>query len=224
MKRLLLTLAFIAGTPCFAQSLSPGDIPAINLESNNARGGVTGVLPLANGGTGGSAPNINLATQVTGILSNANGGSGVSAAAVTNGQLLVGKTSDHSLNLATLTAGANVTVTNGAGTITVAAANTYTPTVSQPTASTLAAAFDNAYLIDTTANACAVTLPIAVGHAGHQIVVFLQVKGGSNAVTMASTSSQTINAAAASGFGISTANKSYTFMSDGANFVVIASE
>lgn len=39
-----------------------------------------------------------------------------------DGQVLIGKTSDHSLNLATLTAGANVTITNAAGAITIAAA------------------------------------------------------------------------------------------------------
>lgn len=41
-------------------------------------------------------------------------------AAATDGQLLIGKTSDHTLNLAALTAGAGITVTNGAGTITIA--------------------------------------------------------------------------------------------------------
>jgi hypothetical protein len=199
MKRLLLTLAFLLATPVLAQTLAPLDIPPINLSENNSRGGVTGVLAPVNGGVGSAGT------------------------AATDGQLLIGKTSDGSLNLHVLTAGANMTVTNGAGTISLAAANTYTPTVSAVTASTLAAAFDNAYLIDTTSNACAVTLPTAVGHAGHQIVVFLQVKGGSNTITMASTSAQTVNAAAASGFGVSTVNKSYTFMSDGANYVVVAS-
>ena len=199
MKRLLLTLAFLLTTPVLAQTLAPLDIPPINLSENNSRGGVTGVLAPANGGVGSAGT------------------------AATDGQLLIGKTSDGSLNLHVLTAGANMTVTNGAGTISLAAANTYSPTVSVVTASTLAAAVDHAYLIDTTSNACAVTLPTAVGHAGHQIVVFLQVKGGSNTVTMASTSAQTINAASASGFGVSTANKSYTFMSDGANYVVVAS-
>lgn len=43
--------------------------------------------------------------------------------AVTDGQLLIGKTSDHSLNLAAITAGSNITVTNGAGVITIAAAS-----------------------------------------------------------------------------------------------------
>ncbi len=44
---------------------------------------------------------------------------GVSAVA-TDGQIIIGKTSDHSFNVATLTAGYMVTVTNGAGAITLA--------------------------------------------------------------------------------------------------------
>lgn len=54
------------------------------------------------------------------VLPIAAGGTGVSTAP-TNGQLLIGKTSDGSLNWATLTAGANVSITNGAGTITIGA-------------------------------------------------------------------------------------------------------
>lgn len=38
----------------------------------------------------------------------------------TDGQLLIGKTSDHSFTPATLTAGSNITITNGAGSITIA--------------------------------------------------------------------------------------------------------
>jgi len=37
-----------------------------------------------------------------------------------DGQVLIGKTSDHSFTPATLTAGSNVTITNGPGTITIA--------------------------------------------------------------------------------------------------------
>lgn len=120
---------------------------------------VSGVLPVANGGTNiasysqgdllyasaagvisqlakdtsstrylsntGSSNNpawaqVALTTGVSGILPQANGGTGKDTSAVTNGQLLIGKTSDNSLNLATLTAGSNITITNGAGTVTIA--------------------------------------------------------------------------------------------------------
>lgn len=51
----------------------------------------------------------------------AEGGTGVDTSGVTDGQILIGKTSDHSWNLATLTAGSGITITNGGGTITIAA-------------------------------------------------------------------------------------------------------
>jgi hypothetical protein len=63
---------------------------------------------------------VGLTTHVSGILPRANGGTGIDASGATNGQLLIGKTSDNSLNLATLTGTSNqVTVTNGAATITL---------------------------------------------------------------------------------------------------------
>ena len=58
-----------------------------------------------------------------GIIQIPNGGTGLSAYP-TNGQLLIGNTTGNTLAKATLTEGANITVTNGAGSITIAAANT----------------------------------------------------------------------------------------------------
>lgn len=61
----------------------------------------------------------NLATEVTGTLGVANGGTGQSV--FTDGQLLIGNTTGNTLTKATLTAGTNVTITNGAGSITISA-------------------------------------------------------------------------------------------------------
>lgn len=58
---------------------------------------------------------INLA-NVTGILGIANGGTGTGDTP-TNGQLLIGNGTDYTLS--TLTAGTNVTILNGAGSITI---------------------------------------------------------------------------------------------------------
>ena len=79
-----------AGTPTF-RALVAADIPTISLTT-----GVSGILPVANGGTG------------------------INTSSAANGQLLIGTGSGLSLN--TLTAGSNITVTNASGMITIAAA------------------------------------------------------------------------------------------------------
>ena len=65
---------------------------------------------------GGALSGVSLTTQVTGTLPTANGGTG--ATTYTDGQLLIGNTAGG-LTTATLTAGTNVTITNGNGTITI---------------------------------------------------------------------------------------------------------
>jgi len=62
------------------------------------------------------------AISITGTLAVGKGGSGQTS--YTNGQLLIGNTTGNTLTKTTLTAGSNVTITNGTGAITVAAANT----------------------------------------------------------------------------------------------------
>jgi len=61
-----------------------------------------------------------LTSDVSGVLPEANGGTGEST--YSNGQLLIGNTAGG-LTKATITAGANVTVTNGDGAITIAASD-----------------------------------------------------------------------------------------------------
>lgn len=97
---------------------------------------VSGTLPVANGGTGaatltgyvkgnGTSAMTAAATVPTSDLSGtvavANGGTALSSTP-TNGQLLIGNGTNYTL--ATITAGSGVSVTNGAGTITIAATGT----------------------------------------------------------------------------------------------------
>lgn len=79
--------------------------------------GVSGTLPVANGGTG-------LTTLTSNSLFVGNGTSALTALGVaTNGQIPIGRTGLSPV-LATLTAGTNVTVTNASGSITIAASLT----------------------------------------------------------------------------------------------------
>ena len=90
---------------------------AITINATGSGGTVTSVTasaPLAS--SGGATPNISF----TGTLDVSNGGTGQTT--YTNGQLLIGNTTGNTLTKATLTAGTGISITNGSGAITIAAA------------------------------------------------------------------------------------------------------
>ena len=102
--------AIALGTPASATLTNATGLPLTT--------GVTGTLPIANGGTGSTSTTYaSLTANVTGTLPVANGGTGLSTTP-TNGQLDIGNGTNFTR--AALTGTANqVVVTNGAGTITL---------------------------------------------------------------------------------------------------------
>ena len=81
---------------------------------------LTNALGTAYGGTGSTSTTYcSLTANVSGTLPVGNGGTGQTT--YTNGQLLIGNTTGNTLTKSTLTAGSGITITNGAGSITIAA-------------------------------------------------------------------------------------------------------
>lgn len=111
-----------AGVPTF-RAIVAADVPTLNQNTTGsaatlttARTIQTNLASTSSASFDGSA---NITPGITGTLGVANGGTGQTT--YTDGQLLIGNTTGNTLTKATLTQGSGITITNGAGSITIAA-------------------------------------------------------------------------------------------------------
>ena len=92
---------------------------AVNLIGPNTASTVNFTLPSADGSSGQALSTNGSGTLAFGTLAVGAGGTGQTS--YTDGQLLIGNSTGNTLTKATLTAGSNITITNAAGAITIAA-------------------------------------------------------------------------------------------------------
>jgi len=153
------TLSGLTASTALALDASKNVVSVTNTGSGNNVLATSPTLTTPNLGTPSAVTLSNgtglpLTTGVTGTLGVANGGTGQTT--YTNGQLLIGNTTGNTLTKATLTAGTGITITNGTGSITIAAAGL--PVMNVVSGTTQTAVAGNQYVL-TNAAATTVTLP-----------------------------------------------------------------
>lgn len=147
----------------------------------------------------------------------ANGGTGQTS--YTDGQLLIGNTSGNTLTKSTLTAGTNITITNGNGSITVAASSSASPAYNYTSQTTTYNAVVSDYIVASGAS-FTITLPTAVGQSGKSIVIQHGGTSLSQQYTLNTASAQTIGGIASGSYVLNTNAEVLIVTSDGANWLI----
>lgn len=145
---------------------------------------------------------------------------GTGQTSYTDGQLLIGNSTGNTLDKATLTAGANVSITNGGGSITVAAPSILTGfNYVSVTSSTTLTINDYALL---SGASFSFTLPTAVGNDGKGFAIQHNGTSLTQVYTINTTSSQTIGGVAGGSYALYTNGEFLMLISDGANWQIVS--
>lgn len=156
---------------------------------------------------------VDLTSEVTGVLPVTNGGTGFNASTVTDGQILIGDDAANGFDLTTLTAGTNISIVNGAGSITInntAAGAATVANVSTTDATVTTIATISLAAADTVTMVAAKIYGIVTGGAGgndQRIVTFVRTfsaKNDGGVVTLEQTQSdQTFKETALAAYAVS---------------------
>jgi hypothetical protein len=150
-------------------------------------------------------------------VSVSNGGTGQSS--YTDGQLLIGNSSGNGLTKATLTAGSNVTITNGNGSISIAATGGASSALNIVSKTTTYTATTSDDLILCSGSAFTVTLYAASGNSGKQIRFKKTDSSTANTITIDGNGSETIDGALT--YTLDVQYEEVTLVCDGSNWYVL---
>lgn len=202
------------GTPLY-RFYGSANTPIFQLDDNHLS------FPITDFATGGILINsaAGAITTTAGPLPVNTGGTGQTS--YTNGQLLIGNTSGNTLTKATLTAGTNVTITNGNGSISIAASAGSAPVYSYVAqSSTLNPAVIGSFY-NLSGASFNITLPTAASIAGQTFVFKHNGTNLTQVYTFLTTSAQTIDGVASGSYALYTNGETLTLASDGANWQVV---
>ncbi|HZV13329.1 MAG TPA: hypothetical protein VFA55_08940, partial [Candidatus Kapabacteria bacterium] len=157
-----------------------------------------------------SSGQVDLASDVTNILPPQNGGTGLDGSAAANGSLLIGNGTGYTL--ANLTAGNNVSITNSAGGITIAAS-------SRTAVSAAYTATASDYILGVTAGGVTINLPSAASVTAGKMYIIKDESGSAatSNITITPSGTETIDGAG----GNATISTNYGVLkiySDGTNW------
>lgn len=169
-----------------------------------------------------STSSVDLSVDTTNTLPVAKGGTGQTA--VGNGQILIGNNTGSTFNVGTITAGANITVTNGAGSITIAGSGSVAPAYNFVSQTSTYSATINDWVVASSAS-YVVTLPTAASQTGKSIVVQHNGTSLTQVYSIATTSGQTINGpngtVTSGSYALYTTGEVLKVQSDGSNWQVV---
>lgn len=221
------------GTNVVMSAIQAGDVPTLNQNTTGTAANITAtsnstLTTLSSLSLPGSQVTGNIlgnAVNVTGTVAVTNGGTGDTSftayAPIAGGTTSTGALQSLSSGISNSGYVLTSTGSNSAPTWQAPSAATNLNVVSKTGTYTLSASTDNVILVSNSSTSYAITLPTAVGNTGKVFQIIRTDNAPQNAITISTTSSQTIGSYASGSLGLYTQNEAWTVVSDGSNWQIL---